>query len=113
VTLAVMPFALPPASGVDPSVWWSLALVAVIAVAVPLLLSKSAVAQRGAWREFRRLAAANQLTRAEARLLWRFGCAADPAQPQLAFVRPTLLDSPDRGASPELVQSIREKLFGV
>ena len=74
---------------------------------------ESVLAEVKAWREFRRLAAANQLTRAEARLLWRFGCAADPAQPQLAFVRPTLLDSPDRGATPELVQSIREKLFGV
>lgn len=82
-----------------------------IVVALPLLLSRRAIAQRTARREFGRLAAANDLTRAEARVLWRFGCAADPSQPQLAFVRPTLLDSPDRRAAPEIVQSLREKLF--
>lgn len=93
------------------SVWLWLGFCLAIAVALPLLLSRRAIAQRVARREFRMLACANELTRAEARVLWRFGCAADPTQPQLAFVRPTLLDSPDRRAAPEVVQSIREKLF--
>jgi hypothetical protein len=61
----------------------------------------------------RDLATANGLSPPEARLLWRIGVGAGLDNPALVFVRPTLFESRALllGADPDLIESIRGKVF--
>lgn len=96
----------------DFCVWLMVGLLAAAAVGAHLLLSPGARLRREQLRLHGKLAAANGLSDDEAAALWHLARAAKLAEPAVAFVRPSLLDSGGlQGLRSEVLASLRAKLF--
>lgn len=92
--------------------WLLLAALALAAIAVREFASPAARQRRARWRRHRMLAAANGLTDDETRALWRLARTARLAEPAVAFVRPSLLDSGHAELDGDTLAALRRKLFG-
>jgi hypothetical protein len=90
-----------------------LALATAAGIAARCLLSPTARLRRAQRRLHDKLALANGLAAAEADALWRLARAAKLAEPAVAFVRPSLLDSGGlEGIGGDVLAALRSKLFG-
>lgn len=108
MTLAAM---LEPAA---PGLWGLLAAFLAGAL-LYVLFSPGARTVRQQRRLHRDLAAANGLTAAQARLLWRLAVQAGQENPALVFVCPSQFDAGSAVARADagLVRELRDKLFAV
>ena len=104
------------ASALDGSLallWLSLALLVAGGGAAWCLLSPAAQRLRQQRRWHDQLATANGLGGEETDALWRLARVAKLAEPTVAFVRPSLLDSGGMlGIGSDVLAALRSKLFG-